>query len=269
MKPFKSKKHKKKVNHLILFTTDAVDSKVKQIRLTPFKFTALVVLLCVIIGVISGCLIFSSSYIRQNLQLAKETHSKIVALEEEKEQMIAENEALNEKVAILSETVNQKVQAEQEQEAMQEEMKLPTDFPLTGSAQVEETTIGAVREADLEEAGIEIRDFDEEEETVDPEENLPVCIFTASIDTTAVASGNGTVIEISDDADFGYRVVVDHGNGYQSVYLNKGTPVVKVGDAINRGVTIFAIGDDNTRFGYQIIQDGAYINPMEMIAISG
>lgn len=269
MKPFKSKKHKKKVNRLILFTTDAVDSNVRQIRLSPFKFSALVVIVCVVIGVIAGCLIFSSSYIRQNLEIAKETHKKIVALEEEKAMMIAENEALTEKVSILSETVNQKVQAEQEQAAMQEEMKLPTNFPLTGSAQVAETTIGDVRRADLEEAGIEIRDFDGEDQEPSPDETRPVCIFTASIDTTAVASGNGTVAEVVEDADFGYRVVIDHGNGYQSVYLNKGTPVVKVGDAINRGVTVFAIGDDNTRFGYQIIQDGTYINPMEMIAISG
>ena len=267
MKPFKSKKHKKKVNHLIFFTTDAADSKVSQIRLTPFWFKTLIFVVCILVGVLVGYIIYGGSFYQQYLEKEKETKAVIATLEEEKKLMTAKNEELSEKVAILSETVNQKVQEEEAEAALLEKMCLPTDFPLTGSAQVVETTTKAARAADLEAAGIEIRDFDETDELA--EDDWPICIFTASDGTTAVASGNGSVVEVSDDVDYGHKIVLDHGNGYQSIYLNKGEPTVKVGDSVNRGVTLYVIGSDNTTLGYQITENGEYINPMDIISISG
>lgn len=268
MKPFKSKKHKKKVNHLILFTTDAVDGRVRQIRLSPAGFRFLVFVVCVLVGVLAGYLAYGGSIYQGFQARAQEQEEQIQQLSQEKELMAAENAELNEKVAILSETVNQKVQAEQEAEALGIQQSLPTDFPLTGSAQVEETTTAAVRAANAQE-----EDGDEEggqtQETEDAGEDQPISIFTASDGTTVVAAGNGTVAQVEEDADFGYRIVIDHGNGYQSVYLNRGDPKVKVGESINRGVTLYVIGSENTTLGYQIIQDGVYVNPMEMIAISG
>lgn len=264
MKPFKSKKHKKKVNHLILFTSDAVDSKVRQIRLSPGGFRFLMFVICVIAGVLAGYFVYGGTIYQHFLAKAQEQEEIIAELNKEKELITAQNAELNEKVAVLSETVNQKVQAEQEAEALGVQMSLPTDFPLTGSAQVEETTIAAVRAANAQEDGEE----QQQEETAEGGEQ-PVCIFTASEGTTVVSAGNGTVASVGEDADFGYRIVIDHGNGYQSVYLNRGEPKVKEGDSINRGVTLYVIGNDNTTLGYQIIQEGVYMNPMEMIAISG
>lgn len=270
MKPFKSKKHKKKVNHLILFTTDAVDSKVCQIRLTPFRFRAFVFLLCVAAGVLVGFLVYGGSLYRNYLDAERKTEAVIVTLEEEKAELEAENETLNEKVQILSETVNQKVQAEKEEAALLEELCIPTDFPLTGSAQVEETTTQAVRNTD--EGAADDEQAEEDAQTVEgeePAEDRPICIFTAAEGATAVAAGNGTVAEVTEDPEYGHRIVIDHGNGYQSIYLNQGDPKVKEGDSISRGVTLYVIGSDNTTMGYQITKDGSYINPMEIIAISG
>ena len=264
MKPFKSKKHKKKVNHLILFTSDAVDSKVRQIRLSPGGFRFLMFVICIIAGVLAGYFVYGGTIYQHFLEKAREQEEIIAELNKEKELMTAQNAELNEKVAVLSETVNQKVQAEQEAEALDVQMSLPTDFPLTGSAQVEETTIAAVRAANAQEDGEEQQ---QDENTEDRER--PVCIFTASEGTTLVSSGNGTVASVGEDADFGYRIVIDHGNGYQSVYLNRGEPMVKEGDSVNRGVTLYVIGGDNATLGYQITQEGVYVNPMEMIAISG
>lgn len=272
MKPFKSKKHKKKVNHLILFTTDAVDSKVSQIRLTPFRFRTFVFLLCVAAGILVGFLVYGGSLFRSYLDAEKKAEAVIVTLEEEKAELEAENEALNEKVQILSETVNQKVQAEKEEAALMEELCIPTDFPLTGSAQVEETTTQAVRNTDEEAAdGNQAEEDVETEEGENPTdaEDQPICIFTAAEGATAVAAGNGTVAEVLEDPEYGHRIVIDHGNGYQSIYLNQGDPKVKEGDSISRGVTLYVIGSENTTLGYQITKDGSYINPMEIIAISG
>lgn len=260
MKPFKSKKHRKKVNHLILLTTDAADSKVSQIRLTPFRFRVLVFLLCVIVGVLAGFFVYGGSLHRFYSEAGKEAEAVIASLEEDKAKLAEENEKLTEKVVILSETVNQKVQAEKDGAALLEEQCLPTDFPLTGSAQVQETS---TQEAQAEEG----EDAEEGEES--RKEDQPICIFTASEGTTAVAAGNGTVVQVAEDAEYGYRIVLDHGNGYQSIYLNQGEPKVKEGDSISRGVTLYIIGSENTTLGYQMTKDGSYINPMDMIAISG
>lgn len=232
MKPFKSKKHKKKVNHLILFTTDAVDSKVRQIRLSPAGFRFLIFVVCVLVGVLAGYLAYGGSIYRGFQARQQEQEEQIRLISQEKELMASENAELNEKVAILSETVNQKVQAEQEAEALDQQQSLPTDFPLTGSAQVEETTTAAVRAANAQEGG-----EDGEEQTPeegDAGEDQPISIFTASDGTTVVASANGTVAQVAEDPDFGYRIVIDHGNGYQSVYLNRGDPKVKEGEKIGR-----------------------------------
>lgn len=266
MKPFKSKKHKKKVNHLILFTSDAADGRVRQLRLSPAVFKLLVLLFCILVGIVTGFLIYGGSWYQQFQARAAQQKETIAVLTQEKEELLTEKEALTEKVEILSQTVNQKVQAEKEAAALSEEMSLPTEFPLTGSAQVEETTVQQLREAQM--VGYYQNPNGNEEEK-EEEEDQPICIFTASEGTTAIAAGTGTVLEAKEDLNYGYRVVIDHGNGYQSIYLNKAEPKVKEGETVERSATLFVIGSENTMLGYQMLKDGKYINPMEMISISG
>ncbi len=84
-----------------------------------------------------------------------------------------------------------------------------------------------------------------------------------------VAAATGVVTEVGEDADYGSRVVLDHGNGYVTIYRNKGNCLVKVGDTVAQGGALYYIGSDNTKLGYQIQQDGTYISPMQLIDISG
>lgn len=268
MKTFKSKKHKKKVNRLILFTSDAADSKVRQIRLSPGSFRFLVLLVCIVAGVAAGYLVYGGSLYQHFLSIQGEQRAIIAELEEQNEIVTAENMELSEKVTILSETVNQKVQAEKEADEQNKAMSLPTEFPLTGSAKVEETTTDQMTLNEEEVVGY-IRTGDTQEEEEEPEESYPICIFTATEGTTAVAAGNGTVISVTSDLQFGNKIVIDHGNGYQTVYLNQGAAKVKEGDTILRGVTLYVISEENTLLGYQMLKDEEYMNPMEMIAISG
>ena len=62
---------------------------------------------------------------------------------------------------------------------------------------------------------------------------------------------------------------MDHGNGYVTIYRNQGDVIVKLGDEVAHGTTIFVIGSKNTKFGYQIMKDDVYIDPMDMLSISG
>ena len=70
-----------------------------------------------------------------------------MALEEENKTLAEQNSKLEaqvteqaEEIQILSDTVSQKVQSESELSATLEKQSLPTEFPLTGSASMEEVT---------------------------------------------------------------------------------------------------------------------------------
>ena len=71
------------------------------------------------------------------------------------------------------------------------------------------------------------------------------------------------------DVDYGNVVSIDHGNGYISIYRNKGNAVVKAGNEVTRGAILYVVGEDNTEMGYSISKDDTYIDPMEMIEING
>jgi murein DD-endopeptidase MepM/ murein hydrolase activator NlpD len=45
--------------------------------------------------------------------------------------------------------------------------------------------------------------------------------------------------------------------------------MVKKGDEVSQGTTLFIIGDGNTELRYQISKEGIYIDPLEVIHIDG
>ena len=82
-------------------------------------------------------------------------------------------------------------------------------------------------------------------------------------------SNKVTVLSVDADTEYGTKIVVDHGNGYCSVYRNNGTALVKAGEELGKGYILFTIEEDNQKLGYQIMKDDAYIDPMSMIDING
>ncbi len=235
------KKHKRKTNHVLIVTSDAVDANVKQYRIRPWVLETIIIILCVIIGAMIGYLAYEEKIWEAAVQKNNAQAEAMEALAQEKENLETEVQSLNDKLQILSDTVNQKVESEKELTAQLEKQSTPTEFPLTGSASMEEATA----------------------------EDVPICVFTASQGTTVVATASGTVTAVNDDVEYGHNVWVDHGNGYVTIYRNQGDPSVKQGDSVVQGTTLFLIGESNTRLGYQMMKDGSYINPMDMLAISG
>lgn len=239
-----SKKHKRKINHVVIVTSDAVNANVKQFRIRPWLLQAIIVILCVVLGAFIGYFIYEERIWVDTWKTVNEKNTQltdqITLLEEEKQELEAQVESQNEKIQILSETVNQKTQSESELARQLEGQSLPTEFPLTGSASMEEG-----------------------------QEGDPICIFTASSGTMVVATASGTVTAVNDDGEYGHNVWIDHGNGYVTIYRNQGDVMVNQGDSVVQGTTLFLIGEENTRLGYQMMKDGVYISPMEMLAISG
>ena len=82
-------------------------------------------------------------------------------------------------------------------------------------------------------------------------------------------AADGTVTVVSEDPEYGHNVWIDHGNGYTTIYRNQGEVKVKQGETVTQGTTLFIITDESSKLGYQMMQDGAYVNPMDMLEISG
>lgn len=233
------KKHKRKVSRIVIFTTDAVDARTRQLKIRPWAAGLLTLITCVLIGSLIGYVVYEEQIWEMSGQKGLKAQGIIEALEQENDSLEGEIEELNVKLEVLSTALNEQSQTA---DALREELmqqSIPSAYPLTGSAGIEVLTEGE-----------------------------PIVIFTVS-EGMVVASAKGTVTAIEEDENYGNKVIVDHGNGYVSVYCNHGDAQVKVGDEIWTGTTLFIIGDNNKQLIYQIMQDGVYISPMEMISTPG
>ncbi|GFI47173.1 murein hydrolase activator EnvC [Lachnospiraceae bacterium] len=161
-------------------------------------------------------------------------------LTDENEALAMENSTLTSKVTVLSGTVSQKAEIEDAITQETIENALPKGFPISGSSTMKEA-----------------------------EEGDPMLIFTASVGTNVLTSGTGTVVTVDSDEIYGTKIVIDHGNGYRSVYRNNGKALVKNGEELGKGYILFTVGEDNRELGYQILKDEQYIDPMVIIDING
>lgn len=252
---------KSKISYTFMIISDSAKKQRKELHIkagtmgaaTAVAFLLLVVLICYVV--------YSSITLSDSLDRSKNQMEQIVLLKEENEKLSVKKEELEGKVSILSETVNQKVEAEQALELEAEEERLPKGFPLSGTAQLK---------TGEEAADTDDEDTDEEDSPqMHANAERKEIIFNAAEGINAIASGAGTVISVDADADYGNIVSIDHGNGYISIYRNGGNPVVKVGNQISRGDILYVVGSDNTELGYSISQDSAYMNPLDIIEING
>lgn len=234
------RKHKRKMNHVVIVTSDLANAKVKQYRIKPWVSWTIIFILCIIIGALSGYVYYEEQIWESVNSGNGEQLAMLQALEEEKKALEAEIEVLNDKVQILSNTVNEKTQSEAELAGQIERQSMPTEYPLTGSASMKEA-----------------------------EEGEPMCVFQASVGTMVVATASGKVLAVNEDTDYGHNIWIDHGNGYITIYRNKGDTTIKQGETVVQGATLFIIGEDNTQLGYQMMKDNEYINPMDMLEING
>ncbi len=71
--------------------------------------------------------------------------------------------------------------------------------------------------------------------------------------------------------DYGMYVVIDHGNGYQSLYAHCSAIYVTVGQMVNQGDTIGLVGSTGWSTGphlhFEIRKDGTRVDPLEYVAV--
>ncbi|MCH5338693.1 MAG: M23 family metallopeptidase [Acetatifactor sp.] len=235
------RRHKRKNCHVVIVTSDAVDTSTKHFRIKPWVVETFVLLISVAAGAVIGYFLFEQDLPREEVVHNNQQREELIAeLEEENVALQTQIAELTNTVQILSDTVIQKAESENSLTERLEQQYIPTEFPVTSRAQFEEIT-----------------------------EGNPMLVFTTAKSTMVVVTANGTVTAVNDDGEYGHNVWVDHGNGYVTIYRNQGEVMVKQGETVRQGSTLFISNEENSKLGYQVMKDGEYINPMDVLAING
>ncbi len=267
----KESRHRKKIQRQMIVASSDVNEKTKLIRIHKGFVRVAAVAGCIFVGVSIG-------YFANEAGIIKGFNEGISARNERIEILEAEVASLNDtiaskdsEIAILSQTVNTKIDEVAGLTSQIDNMYVPTEFPLSGSASMNKTADG----------------------------DIPVIVFKGSDGDFCRAAASGIVSEIrtnpkdnnSDSIaeyyvagetvgskkedkevkDLGFYTVItiDHGNGYKSIYMNDGDPIVSEGDAVFAGNTLYNLGTNNLSLGYEIMYNDEYIDPEEVMIISG
>lgn len=91
--------------------------------------------------------------------------------------------------------------------------------------------------------------------------------------TVVKAAEEGTVKAIKNDPRYGLTIIIEHSNGYQTLYANLlTTEFVSEGEKVKSGQTIGTVGDtavyevvDEPHLHFEIIKNGENLNPSEII----
>lgn len=233
-------RHKRKVSHILIYTTDAVDADMKQVRIHPWVLAGVTLIVCCVLGAVIGYAVYEGELWGRIREHDASQNAALTAAQDEKDALQEKIDEQDAKIEMLSITIQDQTQQIAELQAQIAEQSVPTDYPLTGSASMTVITDGD-----------------------------PMVEFTATEGSTVVAAGKGVVTAVEEDEVYGSRVVIDHGNGYVSIYRNKGESQVKAGDEVASGTTLFMVTEDNRQLGYQIKENDVYIDPTTIIAIKG
>lgn len=235
-------KTKKRNKYAVMIVKEHEDGSITSHHIGTALVEAIAIVFFVLIAFFVCKLIYDSIVIKDSKALIINQIVAINDLTEQNETLTIENDSLSSKVAVLSDTVSKKAATEEAITKEETENATPKGFPLSGGTS-------------------EMRS--------DKDGDNPIVLFTVTSGINIVSSGTGTVLAVEDDADYGKRIIIDHGNGYKSIYRNSGSVLVKVGDTLGKEYILFSVGKNNTDFGYQIMYDNEYVDPMEVLEING
>lgn len=88
--------------------------------------------------------------------------------------------------------------------------------------------------------------------------------------TPIYASRGGTVTTATYGSEAGYYVVINHGDGYSSIYMHMTSYVVSYGENVSQGELIGYVGSTGLSTGphlhFGIMYNGSYVNPANYVA---
>ncbi|WP_456387316.1 peptidoglycan DD-metalloendopeptidase family protein [Desulfolithobacter sp.] len=87
------------------------------------------------------------------------------------------------------------------------------------------------------------------------------------------ATGDAVVKVSSSNKGLGKYIILDHGNGYETVFAHLSKRLVKRGDRVTRGQVIGLVGNTGRSTGahlhYELRRNGRAINPMPFFTLAG
>lgn len=85
-----------------------------------------------------------------------------------------------------------------------------------------------------------------------------------------VAADGGTVIQAGWNGGYGYCVIIDHGNGLQTLYAHNSALLVRVGEKVAQGQQIAKLGSTGNSTGphchWEVRVGGSPVNPMPYLS---
>jgi murein DD-endopeptidase MepM/ murein hydrolase activator NlpD len=86
---------------------------------------------------------------------------------------------------------------------------------------------------------------------------------------TIKAADGGKVIFAGVKNGYGNAIIIDHQNGYKSLYGHLSKISVQQGDAVEQGEKIGVMGDTGHSFGvhlhFEVLKNGRNVNPMSYL----
>ncbi len=85
-----------------------------------------------------------------------------------------------------------------------------------------------------------------------------------------LAADSGTIVaEGWDNSGYGNKIIIDHGNGMQTLYAHMSAFYVTLGQTVNRGASIGRMGSTGhstgTHLHFEIHQNGIHLNPLNYL----
>jgi murein DD-endopeptidase MepM/ murein hydrolase activator NlpD len=100
----------------------------------------------------------------------------------------------------------------------------------------------------------------------------PAIDIANKVGTPVMATADGTVSFLGRRGHLGKTVVIDHGNGFETVYGHVDDFRIKEGDRVARGQVIAHMGNTGRSTGphlhYGVVKDGVPVNPNKYIYTS-
>ena len=230
---------KKPKGYNILFVPED-GRRVKSVRTSAEAILAGTFVLAGILTAIVVYIVWNSFSAEEYKEEITALHEEIVTLSEDKIVLEADIERLEQELSNATTEISAKetqAQADTEIQALQ---AIPSALPINSGALPS--------------------DYDKEKHWI---------TIDAASGTHVVATGTGTVTYVGESAEAGgYRVTVEHGNGYETNYYCQSFPVVTQGAKVSRGTTLFVIVDTD-KLIYQIKYEDDFIDPYTVLNIAG
>ena len=234
-------KKKKKTRRFNLLIVPEGSGDVKQFHIA-LDF------IIILVAALAFLLVVSLSYFVKLSGEVEDDRNQILALTAQLESVTssniilqAENEELQSELLTAKTYLETKDYVEQQTDSASALSYIPTGLPITG--QVSQPS-----------------KFDEAKGFI---------TFTVGDGTKIAAAGDGTVTKVVSDTDFGYRIEIDHGNDYMSIYRYKEEPLLSEGTQVLRGTALFSCTSLEPTFTYEIQYKGKSIDPNTFMKIDG